>query len=82
MPYRDLLLDRDKIDDFVSQFIEERGYSIDGGIQHLDGKKRVYFGRAGSEFALVDIHFVASGTTTVQWKLGRNQPLGEELAKH
>lgn len=82
MPYKKLLLNKDKIDGFVAQFIKEKGYSIDDDIESIARGKRISFGKAGSEFAMVDLLFVKSGATTVQWKIGRNQPLGKELAEY
>lgn len=78
--YKDLNLNRETIDDNIQNFLTSNNYQLDGQIQNTVGKKRVVFGSAGAEFALVDLHLNNTGTTTIQWKLGRNQPLGETLA--
>lgn len=78
--YRDLNLNRETLDANIQSFLESNGYQLDGQIQNLNNKKRVVFGPAGVEFAMVDLHLNNTGTTTIQWKLGKNQPLGEELA--
>lgn len=80
--YKELLLDRDSLGELISKFMEERGLTIKEGAIQAGNKKRVEFGKAGAEFAKVDLHLVANGTTTVQWKLGKNQELGEELANY
>jgi len=78
--YKDLNLNRETLDASIQSFMESSGYVMDGGIQAHEKRKRLIFGAAGSEFATVDLHLNATGTTTVQWKMGRNQPLGEQLA--
>jgi hypothetical protein len=81
--YKDLNLDRETLDANVQGFLESNGYTSDGGIQ-LQGeqRKRVLFGAPGADFATVDLHLNKTGTTTVQWDMGRNKPLGEQLAIH
>lgn len=78
--YKALNLSREVLDANIQHFLELNGHQLDGQIQNLAGKKRVEFGSAGAEFAMVDLHLNSTGTTTIQWKLGRNQPLGETLA--
>jgi len=78
--YKDLNLNREALDTNIQHFLELNGHQLDGQIQNPVGKKRVVFGSAGAEFAMVDLHLNNTGTTTVQWKLGKNQPLGETLA--
>lgn len=78
--YKDLNLDRAALDGHILRFVESNGYSLEGGIQPFQNRKRVCFGNAGSEFATVDLHLNSVGTTTIQWKTGKNQPLGESLA--
>src|SRR3989338_3128343 len=80
--YKDLNLNRETLDANVHSFLESNGYALDGGIQLLDKRKRVVFGAAGTEFATVDLHLNGTGTTTVQWKMGKNPPVGERLAVH
>lgn len=78
--YKELNLNRASLDACIHQYICDNGLTLDGEIQVASGKKRVVFGAAGSEFAMVDLHLNNSGTTTIQWKAGKNQPLGEKLA--
>lgn len=78
--YRELNLNRETLDANIQSFLESNGYQLDGQIQNLGNRKRVVFGPAGAEFAKVDLHLKNTGTTTIQWKLGKNQPLGEQLA--
>lgn len=80
--YKDLNLNRETLDANIQSFLESNAYSMDGGIQLLDKRKRVVFGAAGAEFATVDLHLNGTGTTTIQWKMGKNQPLGEQLAAY
>lgn len=78
--YKDLNLNRETLDANIHSFLESNGYTVDGRIQEGDKRKRVIFGAGGIEFATVDLHLNSSGTTTVQWKMGKNQPIGEQLA--
>ncbi|MCW8195710.1 type II toxin-antitoxin system RnlA family toxin [Proteobacteria bacterium 005FR1] len=79
--YKDLNLNRETLEQDVQRFLNERGLALDGGIQDLGKRKRVVFGRAGEEFAMVELILNGSGTTTVHWKMGKNQALGQELAE-
>lgn len=78
--YKDLNLNRETLDANIHSFLESEGYVSDGGIQKVDKRKRIVFGAMGTEFATVDLHLNGTGTTTVQWKMGKNQPIGEKLA--
>jgi hypothetical protein len=78
--YKNLNVCRETIELNIQKFLEIHGYQLDGDIQVSPKKKRVVFGHAGAEFATVDLHLNLTGTTTIQWKLGRNQPVGETLA--
>ncbi|MFG6559723.1 type II toxin-antitoxin system RnlA family toxin [Sulfitobacter sp. 1A15299] len=80
--YKDINLNRETLDEHIQDFMKSSGYSIDGEIEVFDKRKRVVFGRAGAQFATVDLHLNKTGTTTIQWKIGKNQPIGEELAIH
>ncbi len=80
--YKDLNLNRETLDANIQSFVESNGYMLDGGIQLLDKRKRVVFGAGGTEFATVDLHLNGTGTTTVQWKMGKNQQVGEQLAAY
>jgi hypothetical protein len=82
--HKDLNLNREQLENYILAFAEERGLTIDSGqlSDPAKGKKRAEFGKAGSDFAMVDLHLNNDGTTTIQWKLGKNQPLGKELADY
>lgn len=80
--YKELNLDREALDANIHSFLESNGYSLNEKIQQFDKRKRIVFGAAGSEFSTVDVHLNVNGTTTVQWKLGKNHPVGEQLAIH
>ena len=80
--HKDLNLDRETLDEHIQNFMKSKGYSIDGEIETTTKKKRVSFGAAGAQFATVDLYLTKTGATTIQWKMGKNQPVGEELASH
>ncbi|HHT1314689.1 TPA: type II toxin-antitoxin system RnlA family toxin [Klebsiella michiganensis] len=80
--YRDLNLNRENLDLNIQNFLESHGYQLDGDIQTFPKRKRVVFGSTGSEFSTVDFHLNHTGTTTIQWKLGKNQPVSETLASY
>ncbi|MBA5635583.1 type II toxin-antitoxin system RnlA family toxin [Duganella sp. LX20W] len=80
--YKDLNLNRETLDANIQSFMVSYSYTLDGGIQSIEKRKRVVFGAAGSEYATVDLHLNGTGTTTVQWKMGKNQPVGEQLAAY
>lgn len=80
--YKDLNLNRETLDANIQDFMVSNSYTLDDGIQSLEKRKRVVFGAAGSEYATVDLHLNGTGTTTVQWKMGKNQPVGEQLASY
>jgi len=79
--YKELNLDRDTLDERIQEFLNLNNYQR-RQVHSPKGTKRVVFGHANAEFALVDIHLKTTGTATIQWKTGRNQPLGETLAMH
>ncbi|MFA1603635.1 type II toxin-antitoxin system RnlA family toxin [Alcaligenes faecalis] len=80
--FKDLNLNRETLDESTHSFLELKGYTADGGIQQFDRRKRVIFGAVGTDFATVDLHLNTTGTTTIQWKMGKNPPLGKQLAEH
>jgi hypothetical protein len=80
--YKDLNLNRETLDANIQKFLESNGYTLDGSTQSPEKRKRFVFGAAGTEFATVDLHLNGTGTTTVQWKMGKNQPVGEQLAAY
>ena len=80
--YKDLNLGRETLDEHIQSFLQTNGYQVEGGVQTQGNRKRIVFGAPGSQFAMVDLHLNKSGTTTIQWELGKNRPVGEQLAIH
>jgi len=80
--YKDLNLNRETLETNIQSFMLSNSYTLDGGIHSLGKRKRVVFGAAGSEYATVDLHLNGTGTTTVQWMMGKNQSVGEQLAAY
>jgi hypothetical protein len=44
--YKDLNLNREILDANIQGFLDSKGYTLDGGIQSFDKRKRVIFGAA------------------------------------
>ncbi|MGB0467395.1 MAG: type II toxin-antitoxin system RnlA family toxin [Pontibacterium sp.] len=78
--YKNLNLNREALDANIGKFFDERGLTADGEPGQRGSVTRYTFGQAGADFAMVDLHMNKDGTTTVNWKLGKNKSLGEELA--
>lgn len=78
--YKSLNLDRDAIDTHVAKFLESNNMAQDGEPTTVGNPKRYQFGSAGSKFAMVDLYLNQDGTTTINYKIGGNQELGEQLA--
>jgi len=81
MTYKNLHLQRENIDNFVSDYAKENDLVV-REIQASSNKKRITLGAVGIDDCIVDLHLNRTGTTTVQWKMGKNQELGEGLAKY
>lgn len=80
--YKSLNLRREEIDRYVQEFVNDNSLVLRSIQPQNNNKKRIIIGKAGVEDATVDLHLNVDGTTTVQFKLGKNQELGENLAKH
>lgn len=79
--YASLNLDRSCIAETTNQFCEANSLQVRGISNRPGGPgNRILIGRAGIEDATLDIYFNADGTSTLTWKLGRNRPLGQQLA--
>ncbi|ABV86603.1 type II toxin-antitoxin system RnlA family toxin [Shewanella pealeana] len=80
--YKNLNLVRANIEDVVNTFMDQHGFTLEsiGDMPGAQNGKRVVYGQAGSLYATVDIFFNNTGTSTVQFKTGRNQLLGKRLA--
>jgi hypothetical protein len=80
--YKNLNLVRANIEDVVNSFILQHGLILEsiGDMPGAQNGKRVVFGQVGDVFATVNILFITGGPSTVQFKTGKNQPLGKRLA--
>ncbi|MER2514271.1 MAG: type II toxin-antitoxin system RnlA family toxin [Nitrosomonas ureae] len=78
--YKNLNLNRETLEVNIEKFLNTNQYESEGEIQTIEKGRRVVFGTAGSEFAMVDLLFNNTGTTTIHWKTGKNHALGEKLA--
>ncbi|MEI6334647.1 MAG: type II toxin-antitoxin system RnlA family toxin [Methylococcaceae bacterium] len=81
--YKGLNLRRDEIDQYLSVFVAHNSLVL-RSTELLDNnkKKRITIGRVGTEDAIIDLHLNNDGTTTVQYKIGKNQEQGQLLAQH
>lgn len=78
--YQNLLLQQDCLDAYLAEFIRDYpAYTL-----RLDdattSKRTIKFGCVGVDDATVILFFKANGTTTVQYKTGKNHSLGQVLA--
>jgi hypothetical protein len=80
--YKSLNLRREEIDRYVQEFVNDNSLVLRSIELQGNNKKRIVIGRVGIEDATVDLFLNTNGTTTVQFKLGKNQTLGGNLAKH
>ena len=80
--YKDLNLNRETLFQHIQKFLDMQGMKLDGEPKDVGKAKRLTFGRSGEEFAMVDLYLNANGTTTISYKLGKNQAVGEQLADY
>lgn len=78
--YSNLNLNRDAIDANIAKFLENNAMVQDGEPTLVGKAMRYKFGSLGSKFAMVDLFLNKDGTTTISYKVGSNQELGEQLA--
>ena len=72
---------RESLGDHIKTFCEANGFGYE--INEMPSAcKRVTFGRAGERPAMVNLFLNSNGTTTVQYKIGKNQKLGLSLAEY
>lgn len=79
--YKSLPLDQESISTYVANYVDLHGYRIDS----LESKKntdRYSIGKAQTPSAIIDFLYNKDGTTTIHYKIGKNQDLGLELAKY
>lgn len=77
--YARLNLDRDSIDGIIDEFMKQHGFCYENKVS--DNKCRIEFGKTGEPSSTVVLHFCNDGTTTIQYKLGKNTRLGLLLAQ-
>lgn len=77
--YQSLNIDQSKLDEVIDSFLNENNLKILDTTKTPD-KIRVNFGETGEQNALFEIFLKNDGTTTLHFKIGKNQHLGEKLA--
>ncbi len=79
--FKNLHLERDKIDDNIGQFSKDNALEVRAINSNSTGKvKRATIGAVGINDGFIDLYLNSNGTTTINWKIGKNQILGEKLA--
>ena len=80
MSFEKLILDRKLLQPTITEFCNNKSYRLE--IPHdTDVKKlRCIITCVGQESAIIDCHLRNDGTTTIQYKIGKNQQLGLEIA--
>jgi hypothetical protein len=82
--FKSLPLDRESIHPYVSEFVEQKSLRIDGSdIKTQDGVEKSHrytIGKPQMQPAIIDFLCNGDGTTTVHYRIGKNQELGHELA--
>lgn len=79
--YTGLNLDRNLITSVIDRFVTENTLAIREQGNRPGGEgTRIVIGRVGIEDATVDIYFNRDGTSTLQWKMGKNRELGLALS--
>lgn len=77
--YNNLNLNREKLDSYVTTFFEQNRFASYEDKE--EGDRRILrFGAMGTSPATVILYFKSVGTTTIQYKTGRNHELGKQLA--
>ncbi|MEE9947754.1 MAG: type II toxin-antitoxin system RnlA family toxin [Pseudomonas asiatica] len=79
--YRNINLKRCIIEETTHCFIRDNGLKLRSyGDKPGSSGLRVVFGKAGIEDATLDIFFTNVGASTLTYKVGKNQALGQQLA--
>lgn len=81
--YKDLNINRSKVIETMRSFLDDRSmklYPADDIPSNFINTFQISFGATGIEPAMLKLHANKNGTTTLQYKLGKNQELGKELA--
>ncbi|ELL1257596.1 hypothetical protein RWG80_007349, partial [Pseudomonas aeruginosa] len=79
--YKNINLKRCIIEETTHCFIRDNGLKLRSyGDKPGSSGLRVVFGKAGIEDATLDIFFTNVGASTLTYKVGKNQALGQQLA--
>jgi hypothetical protein len=83
MSFKGLNIDREFINSHVSDFVSQNelvlvsNNIVDGGL-----KQRLLFRQDDANDTLIELLFKVNGTTTIHYKLGKNQKQGESFAQY
>jgi hypothetical protein len=80
--YQNLALRQDMLDEFLSQYLEDNKNVKVRSDEVVKGTRVIKIGYAGVDDATINIFFKKNGVTTIQFKTGKNQPLGKKLADY
>jgi len=80
--YQNLALRQDMLDEFLSQYLESKSNVKVRSDDVSQGKRVIKIGYAGVDDATINLFFKKNGVTTIQFKTGKNQPLGKTLADY
>lgn len=80
--FKDLNLNRECLEPITDQFLEAHSLTLRRRGM-LAGKAiyRIVFGKVGMDDAIVDVYFNQNGTSTINYKIGKNQGVGCDLAQ-
>lgn len=78
--FKNLHLERENIEQLVAGFADENNFIVRSITSSGVNKKRAILGAVGIEDSITDLFLNKDGTTTVSWKVGKNQGLGEQLS--
>lgn len=78
--YVSLNLNREQLPIVIQRFMRERSFNTEKR-ELKPGCDRYEFGKPGEQCATVDLYYREDGTTTVNYQVGKNKVLGEELAR-
>lgn len=80
---KNLHLERENLDTYTKNFSDKKNIEIRSiNVSEDNKKKRVTLGAVGINDSIVDIYLNKDGTTSLQWKIGKNQELGAELCAY
>ncbi|WP_232611059.1 type II toxin-antitoxin system RnlA family toxin [Photobacterium phosphoreum] len=78
--YQELAFHQEKLNSFIDQFFSANNKYQIRNQDLTNSRLTLKFGCMGQDDATVILHFKRNGTTTVQFKTGKNHPLGKVLA--